>query len=309
MNEHIPHIVSVDDFDPVWTKTFFEKVRTSKLKQQKQAVFGSTALQKKTIAMLLFETSFRTRLSFQSAIERLGGNSIVLADAKLTAEAKCERFEDMIRLCEFYAEAIVIRHSEVGAAKKAAEISSIPVINAGDGISEHPTQALADLYTIWEQFHDREVNLCIVGDLKNGRTVHSLTRLVTRMNGSDLGMVKQITLVSPSHLRLQTSWRGYINAGGLEFKEVEHLDPDLIYNSDVIYMTRNQTERGSGASHNIILTERLVEHLRDDAIIMHPFPRNEEIPSVIDHLPQARYFQQAENGFYVRMQLLEELLA
>ena len=309
------HVVSVDNFNSADELCrFFEKV--ARLKRAHEGGARShlwheyrDRLRGHIMASLFYQPSTRTRFSFESAMLQLGGSVIGTENAaEFSSTIKGESLQDSVLVVGYYAHVIVIRHPEVGSAAQAAQVSKVPVINAGDGTGEHPTQALLDLYTIWEQLSEKHTfTLTLVGDLKRGRTVHSLVKLVKKFNRHPaLGLECRIVCISPDALRLPSE---LVTLSGAEVTEYRKLSKRLVQESDVIYMTRTQSEHGVvGQADPIVLTPELAEFLRPGAKILHPLPRNEELPVTIDTLPQAHYFAQAENGLYVRMQLLLDLL-
>jgi len=255
----------------------------------------------KILATLFFEPSTRTRLSFESAMNRLGGDIIGFADADVSSAKKGESIADTARTVENYADIIVIRHPIEGAAKTAADHTEIPVINAGDGGHEHPTQTLLDLYTIKKEkgkIDELEIALC--GDLKYGRTVHSLS---TALNNYDV----DLKFISPEELKFPDKLKPKIDN---QFQEHKKLEQAL--ESDVIYMTRIQEERFKDPKEyervksSMILTEEMAE--RTQGIIMHPLPRVDEIEYPVDEMKNSVYFKQAGNGVPVRMALIDLLL-
>ena len=263
----------------------------------------------KKLATLFYEPSTRTRLSFEAAMLNLGGSVLGFSSADSSSAAKGESVADTIRVISCYADICAMRHPKEGAPKVASLHSSIPVINAGDGGHQHPTQTLTDLLSIHSlkgKFSDLTVGLC--GDLKFGRTVHSLINALSRYE-----RIKFI-LISPPELRIP----GYIRddvlvAKNIEFKEVENLDeamPDL----DILYMTRVQKERFFNEEDYIrmkdcyILDKKKMKLAKDDMLILHPLPRVNEISVVVDDDPRAAYFKQAQYGVYVRMALIMTLL-
>ena len=256
----------------------------------------------KIVAALFFEPSTRTRLSFEAAAIKLGAGVIGTENAQeALSSAKGETLQDTIRIVNGYADAIVLRNSEKGAPQIAAEVSDVPIINAGDGAGEHPTQALGDIYTISKELGKVDgLKIALVGDLLYGRTVHSLLPL--------LGLYKNITahLVSPPQLRMPEEYK---KASGVECKEYDSLN-DVISGVDVLYVTRVQKERfKSEAEYNklkgsYVIDGQSLAKLKKDAIIMHPLPRVDEIASEVDTDPRAAYFRQAKNGLYIRMALL-----
>ena len=309
------HVVSVDNFNSAGELCrFFERVARLKRAHEKKKSSGRWSkyrdlLRGQVMASLFYQPSTRTRFSFESAMLQLGGSVIGTENAaEFSSTIKGESLQDSIAVVGHYAQVIVIRHPDVGSAALAAQVSKVPIVNAGDGIGEHPTQALLDLYTIWENLpKNHALTLTLVGDLKRGRTVHSLVKLVKKFNGQpDLGLDCKIVCVSPEALRLPSE---LVASPGASVSEHQELSERLVQDSDVIYMTRTQSEHGAiGQADPIILTPELASLLAPKAKVLHPLPRNQELPVSIDNLPQAHYFAQAENGLYVRMQLLIDLL-
>lgn len=263
----------------------------------------------KIMAALFYEPSTRTRLSFESAMERLGGNVISTENAReFSSAAKGETLEDTIRMMHHYADAIVLRHYEKGASERASKVSNVPIINAGDGAGQHPTQGLLDLYTIQRELGNIDgVRVTMVGDLKNGRTVRSLSYL--------LGKYEDVTVsfVAPEALRIGSDIKEYLSAQNINFTETDDLESVLPL-SDVIYMTRVQKERFQDPEEyehlkgSYIFTREMADRMKDASIIMHPLPRVDEIQSEVDDSPHAAYFKQASYGVLVRMALLKTLL-
>ncbi|MEK6821161.1 MAG: aspartate carbamoyltransferase, partial [archaeon] len=224
-----------------------------------------------------------------------------------SSATKGETLEDTIRIVSGYADVIVLRHPDVGSAEKAAHVSRVPVINAGDGMGEHPTQALLDVYTIWRETKRLDgLNVILMGDLKHGRTIHSLVFLLAQQKDIVL------QLVSPPSLKLPEEYLALLRARNIPFEERDHLENDLS-RVDVIYMTRVQKERFpspeayASVKDYCVLTPDVLPRLGKNTIIMHPLPRVNEIDSSIDSDPRAAYFRQATNGLFVRMALLELL--
>ena len=249
---------------------------------------------KKILANLFYEPSTRTSSSFFSAMTRLGHTVLPINEVVYSSVTKGETLEDTIRTLSSYVDIIVLRHPSVGAAKAAARVSSVPIINAGDGVGEHPTQTLLDLYTIWRKFRRiNDLTITLMGDLKNGRTVHSLVSVL-----HDLYNVN-INLVSPDNLQLPE----YLDKG---MPKSTLLTEDICKTTDVLYMTRVQQERGSVGEYK--LTQAHVALLKKTMIVMHPFPRQNEIPTWFDTDLRAYYFKQIQNGLYVRMAILSEIL-
>ncbi len=265
-------------------------------------------LRGKVLATLFFEPSTRTRLSFEAAMHRLGGRVLSVSEAKSTSASKGESLHDTIRTVDGYADAIVIRHPEVGAADVAARATAKPVLNAGDGAGEHPTQSLLDLYTIRkEQGKVDGLTVALVGDLKHGRTVHSLATLLSQVGVSFL-------FVSPDALRMPRDVVERVQAKGVAFRETDDLARAL-QECDVVYMTRIQRERFADPAEYdrlkdaYVLTRASLTKAKPSITIMHPLPRVNEIAVDVDDLPGAAYFRQSANGVPVRMALLALLLA
>lgn len=319
------HVVSIDDMDVAWIEDIFAltvRIKTAYKcgPDSSQWQNFSTRLQNRMLFTLFYEPSTRTRFSFETAMQYLGGMVTTTEAAKLfSSAAKGEMLRDTIHTCARYGRnrsAIVLRHHEKGSAKEAASLGVCPTINAGDGDGEHPTQALLDVVTILEEFgKNSNKTLTLVGDLKNGRTVHSLIKLAIKM-----GVSKHFQLVAPVGLELPKEYLDIITNAGLGYITADELNAEIVTKSDVIYMTRTQKERmvqgwlkkvatkfriipqRSGAMY--ALTPVLAEYLKPSAMVMHPLPRNEELPVEVDDLKQARYFDQVENGLYLRMALL-----
>ncbi len=302
-NTNIRHIISAADFSQSDLRDLFTLINSIK---EAPHHFSST-LSNRVIATFFCEPSTRTRVSFESAIARLGGACISVADGATSSNAKGETLEDMIRTVGGYADAIVLRHPEDDSAERAACVASIPIICAGAGARHHPTQALLDLYTIVEA-RDRLSDLLIVvaGDLMHGRTARSLIELLAQYEGN------RFTFVAPPQCTLHPDSKAVLDAHKMAYREVPTLE-DALVDADVLYMTRLQKERFADktayerARGTYSLSSTNVDQLPQDAIIMHPLPRNEEIDSAIDADPRARYFTQAHNGLFVRMALLATL--
>lgn len=262
----------------------------------------------KIMANLFYEPSTRTSSSFAAAIQRLGGGFIPINDVKYSSVAKGESLADTVRTLEQYADVIVLRHPEKGTADEAASASSKPVINAGDGVGEHPTQALLDLYTIHREIGRLEgLTVTMVGDLKYGRTVHSLSHF--------LGMYgARLNYVSPESLRMPKQYIDVLNEKGIEQKELTDIE-SVMSTTDVLYVTRIQKERfDSDAAYKAVkgvyvITPQLMQLGKDSMIVMHPLPRVDEIDPAVDADPRAAYFREVENGLYIRMALLNLILA
>jgi aspartate carbamoyltransferase catalytic subunit len=266
-------------------------------------------LKDKILASLFYEPSTRTRFSFESAMHRMGGSVITTENAKeFSSVSKGETIEDTIKIMNFYADIIVLRHYEEGTAKKAAEVSDVPIVNAGDGPGQHPTQALLDLYTILKERGSIDgVHIALVGDLKHGRTIRSLAYLLGKYNGVT------ISFVAPSALKVGDDIKAYLDKHNVSYQETEDFS-SVVGAVDVIYQTRIQKERFESEDeykkykgvYQIDL--KTVDAMKDKAIIMHPLPRVDEILPEVDSSPKAAYFRQAKYGVLVRMALLEHLI-
>jgi aspartate carbamoyltransferase catalytic subunit len=297
------HVLSVQQFKD---KALLEKLfkRAAEIQGMDPAQYPKT-LEHKTLATIFYEPSTRTRLSFETAIQNLGARLISTENAgQFSSAAKGETIEDSTRTINAYADGIVMRHPEVGSVARAAEVSAVPVINAGDGPGEHPTQALLDMYSIWQSkggFGGLTVGM--VGDLLNGRTIHSLLPLLS------LYKVK-IILISPESLALPAKYLKDLNDAGVNYQVINDWSGKL-REVDVLYMTRVQKERFDNESaynkvkDNFILTMDQVSKMKKDAVILHPLPRVNEIAKEVDADQRAYYFQQVKNGLFMRMALLD----
>ena len=290
--------LSKDDLEKIYSKT--NEIMEMKAEQRQEIARG------KTLGYLFFEPSTRTTLSFQSAMALIGGTSFGIADATSSSIKKGESLADTVKIMSGYADVIVLRHSLDGASKFAAEISTKPVINAGSGTTEHPTQAILDLYTIKKELGKIDgKNIGIVGDLKYGRTVYSL------LNGLSNYDVN-VHLISPESLKIRTDFT-YNLKGNLSYTESEDLD-EYIEDLDVLYVTRIQKERFPDEEEYLkvkgsyIIGQDVVNKMKEDAILLHPLPRLDEISTDVDFTKQARYFQQAEYGKFTRAAILSLLL-
>lgn len=296
------HVLSIDQFDRPSIDKLFTKAR--EMKQIVETKGGNDALKHRVSANLFYEPSTRTSSSFAAAMYRLGGDVISINDVQYSSVAKGETLEDTVRTLEQYADVIVLRHPEVGAAKRAASVSNVPIINAGDGVGEHPTQALLDLFTVYEE-HGRidGLTISLVGDLKNGRTVHSLVKL--------LGMYDvRLQFVAPESLAFPSQYTSTLKTAPTSHSDVE----EVASTTDVLYVTRVQKERFDSldayeaVKDSYVIDKTLVSTMKPDAIVMHPLPRVGEIAFDVDSDPRAAYFRQMRNGLYVRMALLENLV-
>ncbi|MBW6500680.1 MAG: aspartate carbamoyltransferase [Bacteroidales bacterium] len=264
-------------------------------------------LEGKVIATLFFEPSTRTRLSFESAVNRLGGKIVGFAEASTSSVTKGETLNDTIRTVSNYCDLIVMRHPVEGSARFASEIAGVPVINAGDGANQHPTQTLLDLYSIRKtQGTLDNLNIFIVGDLKYGRTVHSLMMAMSRWNTT-------FNFIAPDELKMPDEFKLYLENLGLRY--YEHNDfTEIISRADIIYMTRVQKERFSDpieyekVKNVYVLKDKMLRNTKPNLRILHPLPRVNEIHTDVDRNPKAYYFEQALNGVYTRQAILCALL-
>jgi len=305
---YLQDILTADQFD---TNTLSLIAKTADKMEGVVKTHGSTGILKgKIMTALFYEPSSRTFSSFITSMQRLGGGFIPIHSTANSSVAKGETLADTVRTFANYSDIIVMRHPEKDAARIASEFCNIPVINAGDGIGEHPTQALLDYYTIFKHFPSIEgCTITIVGDLLNGRTVHSLLRLITLHKNVTLQLVSPTILSLPKELLLLAKKRK------VKILECERID-EVLSNADVLYMTRVQKERFTDlrvyeeVKHHYILTPTLVRNMKKTAIIMHPLPRVGEISVEVDSDPRALYMsEQMRNGMYVRMALLALILS
>ncbi|MBC2741467.1 MAG: aspartate carbamoyltransferase [Desulfosarcina sp.] len=303
----LDHIIESQQFDRDLLEVVFRTADQMKADLCGERRFAKS-LEGRIMASLFYEPSTRTRFSFESAMLRLGGSVITTENAReFSSAAKGESLSDSTRIMTGYADVIVMRHNEAGSAAQAAEISCIPVINAGDGAGQHPTQALLDMYTIVDALGIHSLKIAMVGDLRYGRTVRSLSYLLTKYENVE------IIFVSPPVCKMEGDIKVYLDKNNVPWREetdLARVAPEV----DCIYMTRIQKERFhdledyQAAAGRYILTPDRVQTMKPDAIIMHPLPRVDEIPREVDDDPRARYFQQAQNGLYIRMALLYLLL-
>jgi len=277
------------------------------MREMVERVGSFDLLKGKILANLFYEPSTRTSSSFTSAMERLGGSVIPINEVRYSSVSKGESLPDTVRTLECYADVIVLRHPEVGASALAAQYARKPVINAGDGIGEHPTQALLDLFTIVEELHQVDgLTVTMLGDLRYGRTVHSLARLLSLYD-------VHLHYVSPEILRMPQAILAELDEKGVYQKEHATLDA-VLPETDVLYITRVQKERFEDQNEYesvkgaYVITPEIMQPARDRMIVMHPLPRVGEISMEFDSDPRAAYFRQMEYGLYVRMALLAMVL-
>jgi len=299
-------ILSVRQFSRADLEYIFSVAHEMRVMVERIGTFD--LLKGKILANLFYEPSTRTFASFMAAMQRLGGAVIPISEVRYSSVAKGESLPDTVRTLAAYADVIVIRHPEVGSAAVAAQYAGKPVINAGDGVGEHPTQALLDVFTIKEELGRLDnLTVTMLGDLKYGRTVHSLARLLTRFEHIKLHYV------SPKVLRMPREVIDEVAEKGLPQEEHLTLD-EVLPKTDVLYVTRVQRERFDNLKEYeqvkdaYVITAKILEKAKDRMIIMHPLPRVNEIAMEVDKDPRAAYFRQMEYGLYVRMALLAMVL-
>ncbi|PYV28133.1 MAG: aspartate carbamoyltransferase [Acidobacteria bacterium] len=301
------HVIEAQQFD---LPTLDELFKVTEKMEKLVAEGGVLDYQKCVMATLFYEPSTRTRFSFETAMHRLGGRVISTENAaEFSSVAKGETLEDTIRVMNGYADVIVMRHYEVGAAKRASAVSRIPVINAGDGVGQHPTQALLDLYTIRKEIGAIDgLRIAMVGDLAQGRTVRSLAYLLSKFR--DIKM----HFVAPPLLKMKEDILDYLREHKVWFTEGVSLE-EVLPQADVVYQTRVQKERFGDRSADYekcrgvyVIHRASLRLMKPNAIVMHPLPRLDEISMEVDEDPRAAYFRQAQNGLYVRMALLTMVL-
>ncbi|KAL3503548.1 hypothetical protein ACH5RR_037997 [Cinchona calisaya] len=301
-------VIEAQQFDRETLNAIFEVAHEMELIEKNSP--GSQLLKGYLMATLFYEPSTRTRLSFESAMKRLGGEVLTTENAReFSSAAKGETLEDTIRTVEGYSDIIVMRHFESGAAKRAAATASIPIINAGDGPGQHPTQALLDVYTIEREIGKLDgIKVGLVGDLAYGRTVRSLAYLLAKYQDV------KIYFVSPDVVRMKDDIKDYLTSMGVEWEESADL-VDVASRCDVVYQTRIQRERFGEridlyeeARGKYIVNQDVLHVMQKHAVVMHPLPRLDEITVDVDKDPRAAYFRQVKNGLYIRMALLKLLL-
>jgi aspartate carbamoyltransferase catalytic subunit len=298
----LPHVISSEQFDRPLLDSLFHRATTL-------AAVRDTRLGGRIMASLFYEPSTRTRLSFESAMHRLGGAVIGTEAAHTFSSAiKGETLEDTIRMVATYADVIVLRHDQAGASARAAAVSAVPVVNAGDGPGEHPTQALLDLYTIQRELGRVEgVHVAFCGDLRFGRTARSLALLLAQYPGV------RFAFVAPEVVQVGPDILGRLDARGVAYTLGSHLG-EVLPRVDVVYQTRIQKERFTDprefeqARGALRIDSEVMRRLPSSSIVMHPLPRVDELDASVDADPRAAYFRQAANGVAIRMALLEMLL-
>jgi len=296
------HIISIRDLERPEIDSLLDKAALIQGNHYNESV-----LKGKILALLFFEPSTRTRMSFDAAMARLGGTSIGVDNVEASSMAKGETLADTIRVVSGYADAIVLRHPKEGAARLASEFSSVPVINAGDGAGQHPSQTLLDLYTIRQSMPLKSIKVGLLGDLRYGRTAHSLAHALSLYDAT-------LHTISPKGLELPSAIAEELAEGGTEI--IEHDDVSrVITELDVLYVTRIQRERFPDSSSyfkvasSYRITPELLTGVKERLIVLHPLPRLDEIDPRVDLLSHARYFEQSRNGIPVRMAMLQKVMS
>ncbi|WP_075590779.1 aspartate carbamoyltransferase [Labilibacter marinus] len=294
-------LVSINDF------TKEEILKIVELAKEFEANPNRDLLKNKVVASLFFEPSTRTRLSFETAINRLGGRVVGFTDASSSSTTKGETLKDTIKMVSNYADLIVMRHPLEGSARYASEQSNVPIVNAGDGANQHPTQTLLDLYSILKTQGTLEnLNIFMVGDLKYGRTVHSLLQALSHFN-------PVFNFISPEELRMPDEYKFWLDSKGIKYYEHSEFT-DILSRADILYMTRVQQERFvdpieyEKVKNVYILNNAMLDNTKDNLRVLHPLPRVNEINEDVDENPKAYYFEQAENGVYARMAIMASIL-
>ncbi len=304
--QRLQHVVESQQF----SRELLDELMTRAAEMEREPHRAAGRLQGRVMAALFYEPSTRTRLSFEAAMLRLGGRTMGTDNAhEFSSAAKGESLEDTIRIINGYADVIVLRHDEEGAARRAAAVSQVPVINAGDGRGQHPTQGLLDVYTIRAELGRIDgVKIAMVGDLANGRTVRSLAYLLSKYREV------QVWFVAPPQVAMRQDIKDHLDERGVRWSETEDLEA-VLARVDVVYMTRIQKERFSDpAGYEALkgvykLDARTLRKLHRNSIVMHPLPRLDEIATEVDSDPRAAYFRQARNGLFIRMALLDMVLS
>jgi len=291
-------LVSISDYSKEKILQILEKSASFEKNPNQKILDG------KVVATLFFEPSTRTRLSFETAVNRLGGSVIGFSDASTSSSVKGETLKDTIIMVSNYADMIIMRHPIEGAARYASEVSSVPVINAGDGANQHPTQTMLDLYSIQKTQGTLEnLNICMVGDLKYGRTVHSLLMAMSHFTPT-------FTFIAPDELRMPDEYKMFCANNDIKFKECFELNEENIADADILYMTRVQRERFTDlfeyekVKNVYTLRNKLLENTRPNLRILHPLPRVTEIDYDVDENGKAYYFTQAHNGVFARQAII-----
>jgi aspartate carbamoyltransferase catalytic subunit len=299
---HPKNLISITDF----SKDDYLKIMELAAEFEKEP--NQDLLKGKVVASLFFEPSTRTRLSFETAITRLGGRIIGFTDSSSSSVTKGETLHDTIRMVSNYADMIVMRHPLEGSARYASQISGVPVINAGDGANQHPTQTLLDMYSITKtQGRLDNINIFLVGDLKYGRTVHSLLQALSVFDNPIFNFV------APPELAMPIEYKRFLDSKGIRYFEHTEFN-DIISEADIIYMTRVQKERFNDpieyekVKNIYILKNSMLENTKPTMKILHPLPRINEIHTDVDSNPKAYYFTQALNGLYTREAIISHIM-
>lgn len=294
-------LVSITDYSREEILSILQSARDFEANPNRKTLDG------KVIATLFFEPSTRTRLSFETAVMRLGGKVIGFSDAATSSSAKGETLNDTIHMVSCYADAIVMRHPLEGAARYASEVSPVPIINAGDGANQHPSQTLLDLYSIQKTQGTLEnLNICLVGDLKYGRTVHSLIQAMSHFKPT-------FKFIAPEELKMPEEYKSFCKKNNIPFTESCDLI-DNFNNADILYMTRVQKERFQDlmeyerVKNVYTLKNEMLANTKPNLKILHPLPRVNEIDMDVDKSDKAYYFKQAQNGLYVRQAIISKVL-
>lgn len=295
-------LVSISDFSKEEILELLDNMRYFEANPNRRLLEG------KVVATLFFEPSTRTRLSFETAVNRLGGRVIGFSDASTTSSSKGETLKDTIKMVGNYVDLIIMRHYLEGAARYASEVSRVPIINAGDGANQHPSQTMLDLYSIYKtQGKLTDLTITMVGDLKYGRTVHSLLMAMYYFNPT-------FNFVACDELKMPQEYKDFCDQHGIKYTETTDFSEEVINNSDIIYMTRVQRERFTDlmeyerVKNLYTLHNSMLDGSKDNVRILHPLPRVNEISQDVDDNPKAYYFQQAQNGLYARQAIICKVL-
>ncbi|HIR37444.1 MAG TPA: aspartate carbamoyltransferase [Candidatus Limisoma gallistercoris] len=295
-------LVSISDFSKEEILELLDNMRYFEANPNRRLLEG------KVVATLFFEPSTRTRLSFETAVNRLGGRVIGFSDASTTSSSKGETLKDTIKMVGNYVDLIIMRHYLEGAARYASEVSRVPVINAGDGANQHPSQTMLDLYSIYKtQGKLTDLTITMVGDLKYGRTVHSLLMAMYYFNPT-------FNFVACDELKMPQEYKDFCDQHGIKYTETTDFSEEVINSSDIIYMTRVQRERFTDlmeyerVKNLYTLHNSMLDGSKDNVRILHPLPRVNEISQDVDDNPKAYYFQQAQNGLYARQAIICKVL-
>jgi len=297
----IQHIISINDLDRSAIDTLLDEAKVSQ-----QATTIERSLDGKIVALLFFEPSTRTRMSFAAALSRLGGTSISVDSIEGSSISKGETLADTIRVVSGYVDAIVLRHPCEGAARLASEFASVPVINAGDGAGQHPSQTLLDLYTIREAMPLDGIDVGLLGDLRYGRTAHSLAHALSNYD-------VRLHTIAPNGLELPANLVEQLKEQNTEICEYDSME-EILPELDVLYVTRIQRERFpdmasyAAVAESYRVTPEALGDVKESLAILHPLPRAGEIDPRVDALPYARYFEQAQNGIPIRMAMLQKVM-